>query len=572
MNPPTAAAPRTAAPGPERDPGAGPPWAAWLGWALERLLVVAAVAYTLRFAYQQTPDLLDRRVLEWDARAFALAAFRYHGSGLFPSSLPVDFVASVCTPGWKAVYWLGTLFLDPFALSKGLPFLGLALLLWHGFALGRQIGGLALGAGCVLVLVHCSLIWDRMVGANPRAFGFPLLVVFLRYALAGAERKVLATLVLQAACYPSVFVVCAPAWGLCSLLEPDRLRRIVRLGLAGLLSVALIPSAYGRVDPRLGKPPTYAEAATLRQMQPGGAQPFYPLPPPSFSLKTALHQTLGPSGKPVWPAAQAFCSRAAPLPALTLLVVAAVAAAWRRARRLVVFAAMLVSSLLAFAVSYPLAYRLFLPERFLTYTWPVLLPLAVLLGLREGLCRWLPHAASTSATLVVAALIFLGYGDGLPGRIGLHDWRQQDTTVTRYLRTLPPQVTVAAQPRVGTFVLAFAQRQAYLAATTNMLPHAYRYGLEMERRFEAFYRAYYARDLADIRRFMRSERVDYLIVDARDFGPEALARARFAQPWITLTDALLTAVPPESLPLAQPPPQAVVFREGPLAVIDLSRL
>ena len=77
------------------------------------------------------------------------------------------------------------------------------MLVWQGFQLGSRFGGVILGAAVVVLLVHCNFVWDRMVGGNPRAFAFPLVVTFLRYAADENERGTLATLVLQAALYPS---------------------------------------------------------------------------------------------------------------------------------------------------------------------------------------------------------------------------------------------------------------------------------------------------------------------------------------------------------------------------------
>ena len=147
-----------------------------------------AAAYVLVFVALQTPGLFDRGVLEWDARAFPLAAFRYHGTGLFPDDFIVDAAARYDTPVWVACYWLGSLLVDPFEVSKLLPFLLLAMLVWQAYQLGHARGGVALGVACVVAIVHCTLVWNRIVGGNPRAFGFPLVIAFLRYASTGAER------------------------------------------------------------------------------------------------------------------------------------------------------------------------------------------------------------------------------------------------------------------------------------------------------------------------------------------------------------------------------------------------
>ena len=92
--------------------------ARWAEWAL----VAAATAWTLWFLRLQTYGLTNPHFLEWDARAHTLSAWRYHGTGLFPHDLLVDFAAVYYPPGVKLVYWLGTFFANPHWLCKFVPF------------------------------------------------------------------------------------------------------------------------------------------------------------------------------------------------------------------------------------------------------------------------------------------------------------------------------------------------------------------------------------------------------------------------------------------------------------------
>src|SRR6185295_6761290 len=89
-----------------------------------------------------------------------------------------------------------------------------------------------------------------------------------RYATERRPRAAALVLVAQAAFYPSVLLLCAPAFAALQLLEAWRHRRwqpLVLLGTCGLVCGALaLPTALG-VDPRLGPPIRIAELATLRQ-------------------------------------------------------------------------------------------------------------------------------------------------------------------------------------------------------------------------------------------------------------------------------------------------------------------
>src|SRR5262249_32645821 len=151
-----------------------------------------------------------------------------------------------------------------------------------------------LGAAAVVLLLHCHFVWGRMVGINARAFGFPLMVAFMRYTVERRERPALAVLFAQTLFYPSVFLICAPAYG-ATLLWPWKLhRRWLRYFAvvgAGLVVVALTTL---RTDPRIGHPIRLAELMTLRQR---GIVGTFPLPPPlevmQQTARTALHDDYG---------------------------------------------------------------------------------------------------------------------------------------------------------------------------------------------------------------------------------------------------------------------------------------
>src|SRR6185312_8916911 len=117
---------------------------------------------------------------------------------------------------------------------------------------------------------------------------------------------------------------------------------------------------------------------------------------------------------------------------------------------------------------------------------------------------------------------------------------------------------------------AFARRQVLFSSLLNTPIH-YPLGAELERRIEEYYRAYYARDLAPVRAMMAADHVDYLVVDADDFGPLAMKRAEYG-PWTDLARSLINAGPMDKLLFAHPPANAVVFRSGTMAVVDLHKL
>lgn len=544
----------------------------WRGW-LELALVCGAICYVGTFLAIQLDGIFDPYVMEWDARANTLPAWRWHGTGLFRDDLLVDFAATQNPPLWRAVYWLGSLFVTPNTIAKWLPFPLFLVVVWQAWQFARRLGGRVAGATAIVLVAHCNFVWDRIVGGNARAFGFPLVFAFIRYAAQKRERAVLATLLLMALAYPSALVFCAPAWGLLLLARDERHRfaeldgRWLRFGVVGATALGLAAWFALHTDARIG------HAITLDELEGLGQRTFsalWPLAEPRYPVqKTLAYSLFYPSGTPLlfasWPLRQNG--------AIALAVAAfLVGAAGRRLREVpLVIPALLVSSVVAFAVAQAVAYRLYFPERMLQFSWPPVL----LLGLvAVGLRAFASFGARDAALLTAAVLLgtqLLTNGDGLARAIGLHDWHARETTVVKEIAKLGPDVVVAAPFDEANAVQYLAHRKVLFSAISN-IPHHYPYAVELERRIRAWYLAYYARDWETVRRFARDEHVDYLVVDTGDFGPNAVQRAKYVEPWTALAQRLVRSGPAKGLVLAAPPPAAIVFHDGPTLLVDTHRL
>lgn len=546
-------------------------WRLRLERSVEPALLVAAAAWTLWFFRLQLYGITDAHYLEWDARSGTLGPWRYHGTGLFPNDLLIDFADVYYPPGVKAVYWVGTLFMNPFYVSKYVPFLLGAFLVWQTYALGRTLGGRVVGAAAVVLLLHCHFVWGRMVGVNARAFGFPLMISFMRYAIERRERPALTVLFAEAMFYPSTFLICAPAWG-ATLLWPWKLdRRWLRYFAVVAAALVVVGLTTLRTDPRIGHPIRMSELMTLRQRAIVGT---WPLPPALDTMRqtvrTALHDDYGVVR---WleksPARVNGLIVAIVAGALALLLLVR---RWRLIARVpIVFPALFVGSVAAFLVAQAVPYRLYIPDRLLLYAWPPLLLFGLLLLAYLAFSTLMtPRWAGVAAAVVCCALELGFYGDGFYRDINVHNWTRRDDATVAFARSLPKEVLIAAPFDLSSNIQAFARRKVLFSSILNTPIH-YPIAVELERRIEEFYRAYYARDMAPVRAMMDADHVDYLMVDARDFGPEAVKRADYLM-WAPLARSLLAAGPPDKLLFAHPPDAAVVYRNGPVSVVDLHKL
>lgn len=537
-----------------------------LGWP-ERLVLLALCVWTGLWIEPRLHHLFSDGWIEWDARAMGLAAWRFHGSGLFPRDLGAELAAAMCPPGWKLLYWIGTLVTDPYQVSRLLPFALVAFTAWQVLAVVRRRAGIVVAAVTLFLVLRCPFVWDRIAGANPRGFGLPLMFAFLRYTIEKRERASAITLFAQAAFYPSVLLVCAPAFAILSLYDAWRRRTFAPLGLLALCGgacLALVAPTALLVDPRIGPPITMAQ---LQQLEQRAIWSLYPLPPHPWVFTRAYYLALGDD----------VPAPLAPLPIAHVLdgvlawfcLLGFAVALWRRRVPLPVLVTA-GCSVAAYFIACAVAYRLYVPDRLLHYaSVPILLTWFAPLSYELFAGRTRRPALLTALVLVSATAVASGTGLGPVHE--LRDFMPRGDRSIEFLAKLPRDVLIAAHPSRSSDIEVFARRSVLFSGISNA-PNFATYGVTVERRIADFYDAYYGADRATVRAFAQRHHVDYLVVDMRDFGPKARERASYVEPWTTRARRLLDRGPPASLVLAVPPPEAVVFADGPIRVLDAHKL
>jgi hypothetical protein len=564
----------------EEPPRSRPSRARWrfdapqIARGVEWLLLVASIGFFVLFLMEQTEGITNPWILEWDTRATSLPAWRFHGTGLFPNDLIVDYMgAFYATPGWSVLFWIGTLFTDPLTVTKVLPLLALAVVVWQGGAFGLRRFGPAGAAVCIFLLVSSYYIWFRLLGFNSRAFGFPFLCSFVRYVDAKAEKRTLATLLLASLCYPSVLLLMGPTYGLVLLARRESFAVWKRLTITGLVCLGIMSRQMLFPDPRIGKPPTMEQAATLRQMGPGSNQPFYPLPSVRSFLEPVVRGPFDQAGQRFWKKTNKKL-RKHPL-TIPLAVGGGLGLlAWRRMKSFpVVLPAALVAALVMYVVIAALAYRLYLPDRPLTFAWPVAVALGFPVLAHEAFSRVTKTWAPTIAAVLVAGFFLVLRGDGrVPPHVSMPYGAGQNTPALQFCKTLPKDALIIALPERSSAIQAYAQRSTLFSMHSNT-PFFYEFAREMERRFEEFYRAYYASSWEPLKKLHRERGVTHVVMDTRDFGPLAQQRGSYAEPWNSiLSEMIASQDPPFDPVLRQPPEEAVEFSVVREHTVELAKL
>ena len=484
--------------------------------------------------------------------------------------------------GYKVLYRASAWLVDPVTLSKVLPYVLLLGLLAAMWLAARRLGGTPAALGAVALALSSGVFLDRLVGASPRSFGFPLIAATVAALVAGRMGWLAATVVLGAAFYPPAGVVAGVALAMALLVLPpgDRGdaagwspgRRLMVLGGAALgAGAVLLPgflaTGYG---PKLGP----ADVARFPEVGLGGRYfpiDVWPFQPATLELWDAVAQALTGAGPPWMAGLRAWAEPRADLLlglALALAVAGIARLAWREpaARRFAVFAA---AAALAYGLAFLIYPALYLPPRYLSFAVPVL----VLIGLPVGagaLAAWAGrHPAAGPASALLAAAVWLalmgGRGDDLLGFTA----RVRLPALYAFLRAEPAGTRVAGWPGEEVeLVRVLARHPTLVGFKTHEVFHL-DYVVEMRRRMRAQIDATFATDLAPLRRLYEEWEITHLIVNLGHYGGGPPQYFVPFEGWAREAWARGRAAGFE--PLRQLP-RAAVWAQGPIVILDLRRL
>ncbi|WP_428564558.1 MAG: hypothetical protein ACP59X_02430 [Solidesulfovibrio sp. DCME] len=483
---------------------------------------VFAVAHRLGLASPYVVNDDVRQQIYWMAR--------FLDPSLYPPDLLGDYAAAYVPAALKALYFAAAkgFGCDPILFSKLLTgglFVALALAF---FGLGTVLEGRVLGYACAAMAWCLPYFLKSISGGLSRSFAPPLLALFFLAWLRRSGGAMAATLLAQALFIPYIAVLCA----VCACLDAFLCRIVDRPagpfparpwhGLALVLAAGLVWSFSHGLDvagfgPLVGR----SALAAGPEFSAAGRLELYPLPNPFFDLVYWPFESIGlfldiglVAGIVSLAVLLPFVivgARRAPWPGLA-------ATAGRPA------AMLLAGSLLLYALARIVALKLFVPDRYITYTVNLLYALCLAVVLRHALAGLLSRRLGRFVLLAVA----LGLGLWRLSGVGLYDYRA-DAPLYAAVRALPKDALVAGNPELLDTVLTFGQRNV-LASFELAHPWSLGYWERYFPRLAHQADAYYAKDPLAVLEFAKAYGVSHMVVREADLTPEAVAKGPLFAP------------------------------------------
>lgn len=492
----------------------GPRQADWWLVGLLSLLV---------FVVAHRHGLLNPWIINDDARQQLFWMARWLDPALYPADLLVTYAAAYVPVGVKAVYFTAaTVFgLDPLLTSKLVTGALFCLFALAVFGIGCRLEGRVLGffaAGLSWLLPY---FLSNMSGGLSRAFASPLLALFVLCWMRGSGAGMAVVLLLEAVCIPYIALLCAG----CACLDAFLARLADRRTLApfssrpwhGLVLLGagfLVWSMNHKID-ALGFGPLVdrARLAAGPEFSAAGRLDLYPLPNPFFDLVYWPFESIG-----LFLDAGLVAGIVSLVCLAPLVVLGVRRAPWRElAAHLRPAAMLLAGSLTLYVLARAVALRLFVPDRYITYSWHLLLLLFLAVVLRHAFAGLLRRRRAGTVLCLLAA----GFGAWRLTDVGLYDY-SADAPLYAAVRTTDKDALFAGNPKLLDNVLTFGRRDV-LASFELAHPWCEGYWSRLYPRLAHQADAYYAKDPAVVLEFAKAYGITHFVVRESDFTPSALA-------------------------------------------------
>ncbi|NJL55342.1 hypothetical protein HC928_09280 [bacterium] len=457
-------------------------------------------------------------VVQDDARQHVFWMQRFIDPELFPNDLIADYFQSVAPLGYTKLYqFFVSLGIDLFLFNKLLAAaLGLFVTAWT-FALIMLLMPVPFAGFCTTWALNITL-WmkDDLVSGTPRAFVYPMAIVFLYCLLKKWVIPCAIVIVLTGWFYPQYVLVEAGIMGI-QLLWYRRDYRLYALGL-GVAFIVLLP--YALSTDGYGEVITRAEAINMPEFWRRGRSEFFHEDPLQFWI---FGDRSGFFTKPkrfpliLWtavllPIFQRFPKQ---FPLIKCLD-----------KRIVILVHILLASLVLFFLAHLLLFDLHLPSRYTRYNLPVLLSIATGLSIAIGTDALLQIQVNHRliSGLKQGAIAFLALTLIIVYPMTVEEFPNTNYSTGKapefypFFRSQPKDTLIASLSEEANNLPSFVGRSV-LFGREYAIPYHTGYYSKLRDRAIALVEAQYSLDPAILKEFIQTYNVDFWLLDRDAFTP-----------------------------------------------------
>jgi hypothetical protein len=555
-----------------------------LGWVSAVLLWGVFLFYIYQWTVGNKELLFDPHYANDDSRT---AHYPFHRYGP-EHALADDPIANEMKQFWMPAMALLYRVLVPavgiFWAPKVAQGLALGLLFAAGYVLVRaRRVGLAGGILLVFLLLRDKFFVERLAGGFGRGFAMPCFALWFAGAVAASERVRYTAAIIAALTQNYAAAMLLGAEGIYAVADAfvrgrGLLKRRAKRYAVLVATCFVLVGSYAVTQMHGDHIHTIAEVerSDLFKNRHRGEYPFAD-PAPQFGARIVSSYMPGgkaPAGVSLGVVQQIrreFDKGATtfPLAIAALLLVAGFARFSPPARPALAF---LSGTMIVYLAARLLAYRLYAPDRYYSYGAPLVGVMLAVMGLGLLGPRLRRRAAVRNFAVAGFMLGMWAFaGDGVAKLNGMTIHERPQAKLYDFVKTLPVDARIACHPWDGDDIPWWAAR-----ATTGGFETLQMWmvggAARAEVRTKDVLRALYATSRQDVLAYAHKYRVSHFMLRKDRYESDFVQKSQFIEPFTTFTARMLASVKPESLVLGNIPESAIVYRQGPLQIVDVALL
>ncbi len=490
---------------------------------LTRRTAFVVAAATVVYMVSQWHALTNGYWIMDDVRQQVYWMQRWLDPGLFQDDLLTRYAQDYVPWGVQFVYYLGSFVANPVQFTKTVALILYVATMVFIYGLAKGFGDDFTAVAIVCVCFFFPGFMTKISGGLSQGFAYPLLAAYLYFSSTQKYTAVSWTLLLQSLFNPYIFTLCLATHGfyllhrkIVPLLRTTDSEHVHWFAEFSKLVVSNLPVIAGIALMLLKylvmQSPEFGDIVTWKDMT---GNPEYSelgrtddLPPPSIFWEFILPWTyFFPFGHE-FPPLFYGCLAAVWIGVVMVFIRQSKGIDTAGFR---MFAYLLPASVVLYAISYFVLLRLFIPNRYVEFSFTIFY--AVLLGTALSAFLRRRKIVKFASPVVLIFIALLG---------GIRNWNVSICDYSRYeplyhfIETLPKDALIAGHPELMDNIPTFARRKAFV---TYELSHPYRkrYWEQIKKRLFDLFDAYYSENPDQVREFAAHYGIDYLIVREEDF-------------------------------------------------------
>lgn len=477
------------------------------------LILVMSGSLLITF-FCQKEGLTNRFFVQDDVNQYVPAVYAFSDEGLSKAYLDGDLILSYMvaknSPGHLYLYYAFARYFDPLILTKILPFLLAALSSLLFYMIIKVLKNET--AGFYAALIFSFYVWTSKYGffsgGLPKAFAFPLLLLFIYFFLKKKIILCVLTLVLQILFYPIAAVLSLAVYGISFFKRNKREKKsLIIFCCIGLACFLLSWFIYLQPNEFLGRTVNLSKMITMPEFGPDGRDRLF--------LDSFFDFLVSEDGSGILVSRTIFF----------LFPVFVLSFFYLRKKRFKIpeiLLNILYSSFIVFSFSYVLLLYLFFPGRYLEFTLPIFIIAVISFSIAEvfdSFFRRLKYKALIHLLFTVFIIIVF--------KPFLHtNLENFEHEIYSDIVELPQDAFLAGHPYDMDPVLTFTKRRVFIQFEVSTAWYKNYYARIRQRTYD-FFKAYYSDSLDEVFNFCDKYGITHLVVNKRHFSPEYLKKQNY---------------------------------------------